>query len=107
MRPAADPLGVLVDAIAAAVVERLAEKLPKPEPARAPTQPAAWLSMREAAAYLGFATKTLESWRAAGTGPSPKKVGRRLRYARADLDKWATSNPRIAQRAKRRHQRRS
>lgn len=101
-----DALGVLADAIAAAVVERLAEKLPKPEPAPV-LQPAAWLSMAEAAKHLGFSRKTLESWRAAGTGPPAQRVGRRLRYSRIALDKWASGNPKIADRAQRRHQRRA
>ena len=39
----------------------------------------------EAAAFLTTQHRTLERWRANGTGPTFIKVGRRVAYRRADL----------------------
>ena len=46
------------------------------------------LTQSQAAAYLGFAERTLEAWRNEGTGPSYYRIGRRIRYAAADLDEF-------------------
>ena len=81
------PLDALLDALADEIAARVAARLPTPPP-----QPAteAWLTMREAAGYLGLSVKTLEEWRAQGTGPAAHKVGSRaIRYSRADLEAYA------------------
>lgn len=46
------------------------------------------LSNREAAAYLGLKAATLNKWRCHGDGPPFIKVGRLIRYRRADLDAY-------------------
>lgn len=41
-----------------------------------------------AAAYIGLAANTLEKMRTFGTGPRYAKLGRAVRYRRADLDAY-------------------
>lgn len=41
-----------------------------------------------AAAYIGLAQNTLEKMRVFGTGPRFAKLGRAVRYRRADLDEY-------------------
>lgn len=50
--------------------------------------------MREAdaAAYLGISRNTLRCWRAQGRGPTYRKLGKTVVYARQDLDAWNTQN---------------
>lgn len=43
-----------------------------------------------AAAYIGLARNTLEKMRVFGTGPQYAKLGRAVRYRRADLDQYVT-----------------
>jgi len=47
------------------------------------------LREREAARYLNYAMKTLQSWRNQGVGPKYLKVGSRtVRYRLDDLKAW-------------------
>ena len=46
------------------------------------------LTTREAAGYLRLAVTTLEHWRLEGRGPVFQKMGRQVRYRRADVDRW-------------------
>lgn len=47
------------------------------------------LTPKEAAAFLKVSEKTLEGWRGKGTGPTFRRLGRRMvRYALADLEAW-------------------
>jgi excisionase family DNA binding protein len=48
------------------------------------------LTTREAADYLRLAITTLEHWRLDGRGPAFCKIGRQVRYRRADVDQWLT-----------------
>jgi len=49
-------------------------------------------STREAAEYVGARPHTLETWRASGRYGIPfVKVGRLVKYRRADLDAWLQS----------------
>lgn len=53
------------------------------------------LSEREAAAVLDVAPGTLSVWRSTGRYPIPfVKVGRKVRYRQADLEKWLESRTR-------------
>lgn len=57
--------------------------------ARAPrSNDAEWLSIAEAAHYLGIAPQTLYKWRWLGEGPRTARAARIVRYRRADLDAW-------------------
>lgn len=47
-----------------------------------------FLSLSEAADYLGLADHTLYIWRSKGLGPVAIKIGGRVRYRQADLDAW-------------------
>lgn len=47
-----------------------------------------WLTTRQLACRLSFSTRTLERWRAAGTGPPWHRVGRHIRYDLAEVDQW-------------------
>ena len=46
----------------------------------------------EAAQILSLGTSTLEKWRLFGGGPRFLKLGRSVRYAKADLDDWIQAN---------------
>ena len=52
------------------------------------------LSTRQAAAVLGLSPRTLERYRVTGDGPVFNKLGRRVCYARADLDGWTSGRRR-------------
>ena len=45
----------------------------------------------EAAHYLRSKPRTLEKWRLEGVGPAYVKVGHRVVYRRADLERWMES----------------
>jgi len=49
------------------------------------------LHTSEAAEYLGLAAVTLERMRLTGEGPVFAKLGRSVRYRRADVDNWISS----------------
>jgi excisionase family DNA binding protein len=67
-------------------------------------RPAFEFNNRQAAAYLGIEPESLEQWRATGRQKIPfVKIGKRIRYKKADLDRWlasrtvgAVENPRAA-----------
>ena len=46
------------------------------------------LTTRELAGYLRLAITTLEHWRLDGRGPAFQRMGRQVRYQRADVDRW-------------------
>ncbi len=46
------------------------------------------LSTKQAAIYLGLSNSTLNKWRCYGTGPSFVKLGRAVRYRKAQLDEF-------------------
>lgn len=48
-----------------------------------------YLTQNEAAELLRLSARTLERWRVEGIGPSYRRFGRRVVYARSDLDHWA------------------
>lgn len=49
------------------------------------------LQTSEAAKYVGLAAVTLERLRLSGEGPFFAKLGKSVRYRRADLDNWVAS----------------
>jgi excisionase family DNA binding protein len=51
------------------------------------------LTVREAAKYIGVAKSTLDHLRSAGGGPHYRKIGRKVVYDAADLDKWIEQFP--------------
>lgn len=50
-----------------------------------------FLDTEESARYLDLKKTTLEAWRCRGVGPRFAKLGRSVRYRRADLDAWIES----------------
>jgi predicted DNA-binding transcriptional regulator AlpA len=48
-----------------------------------------FLNVQQAAQWLGIATKTLDSWRANGSGPPCHRFGRAVRYRLSDLEAFA------------------
>lgn len=54
------------------------------------------LSTRQAAQYLGLAESTLEKARLTGEGAPFLKLGRAVRYDRADLDAWLADRRRTS-----------
>ena len=59
------------------------------EPRGARTMDNRYLSTHEAAMFLGLSHRTLERYRVTGEGPAFRKFGRRVCYARTDLERWA------------------
>lgn len=62
--------------------------------ARAALPEAGWLDTHAAAAYLSLTRKQLEHWRSSGGGPPYAKIGRHVRYRRAELDAWMSARGR-------------
>lgn len=56
--------------------------------ARAELPAPGWLDTHGAAAYLSVTRKQMEHWRSAGGGPPFSRLGRLVRYSRAQLDAW-------------------
>jgi excisionase family DNA binding protein len=54
--------------------------------------PRMYLTNTEAAQYLRLSPRTLEKMRGLGDGPRFHKFGRRVLYARVDLDAWASGH---------------
>ena len=51
-----------------------------------------WLSVQEAAEYVGLARQTLVNRRVKGLRPRANKVANRLRYHLDELNDWIRSN---------------
>ncbi|WP_395396512.1 helix-turn-helix domain-containing protein (plasmid) [Novosphingobium sp. BL-8A] len=58
-------------------------------PDKHPIDSQSFLINNEAAAFLRLSPRTLEKYRVIGGGPPFHKFGRRVLYARADLQQWA------------------
>lgn len=65
----------------------VAAPAPASPPERAPAPAAEYLDTREAAALLGVSVKTLEGLRRRGGGPPFVRVGKVVRYRRAELER--------------------
>ena len=50
------------------------------------------LSPQQLAEYLGVPVRTVYAWNHEGTGPTPIRVGRHVRYRRDDVEAWLTAN---------------
>jgi hypothetical protein len=50
------------------------------------------LTERETAPLLRLTVKTLQSWRALKKGPRFVRVGRRILYARSEIERFITTN---------------
>ena len=48
-----------------------------------------YLTQNEAALFLRLSERTLERWRVEGQGPRFRRFGRRVVYAKSDLETWA------------------
>ena len=55
-----------------------------------------YLTTTEAAAHLCLSPRTLERWRVTGGGPTYRKLGRAVRYAVADLERFARAEERVS-----------
>lgn len=49
---------------------------------------AEWLTLSEAAVYIGVSEKTLYAWYESDRGPKAAKLAGRIRYRRTDIDDW-------------------
>lgn len=54
----------------------------------------AFLTTRQAAAFLSLSRRTLDRYRSSGAGPVFHRFGGRIAYARADLEEWAAQRRR-------------
>jgi hypothetical protein len=77
----------LADLVAERVAQRLSADAKDQAAAAAPSQPE-FLSESALATQSGISRRTLQGWRARGTGPRWAKVGRRVLYPRADADQF-------------------
>lgn len=50
-----------------------------------------WLTADQLAMYLAVSVETLKHWRAHAKGPRYHKIGRKVRYAKADVDSWVAT----------------
>lgn len=50
-----------------------------------------YTTQSEAAEFLRLSERTLERWRVEGMGPRFRRFGRRVVYAKSDLETWADS----------------
>lgn len=50
------------------------------------------LSERDAASFLGITQRTLQDWRLRRRGPAFIRLGRRIAYDRADLERFLAAN---------------
>jgi excisionase family DNA binding protein len=48
--------------------------------------------VREVADYLGVPTATVYTWNSRGTGPKYRRIGRHVRWRRAEVDAWIDSH---------------
>ena len=48
-----------------------------------------YLTQAESADFLRLSERTLERWRVEGNGPRFRRFGRRVVYAKSDLENWA------------------
>jgi len=49
------------------------------------------LPTREVADYLGVPVQTIYRWASRGTGPTRLRVGRYVRYRKADVERWLSA----------------
>lgn len=54
------------------------------------------VSRTDAAAFLGYAPKTLACWSGLGHGPMPRKIGNRVFYLLCDLEAFRDTGAREA-----------
>lgn len=54
----------------------------------------------QAGEYLQIPVETLRRWRGIGTGPRYAKIGRHIRYRKAELDRWIEQREREADRGR-------
>ena len=47
-----------------------------------------YMTTEEVAEYLSIPLNTIYQWRTRGSGPRASRVGRHLRWVRADVDRW-------------------
>jgi predicted DNA-binding transcriptional regulator AlpA len=68
---------------------KLVKKLGKTQPISVERDPEPLQTEGQAAEYLGFTQRALQSWRSRGGGPRYVRVSSRaIRYRRCDLDAW-------------------
>jgi len=49
------------------------------------------LTTREVADYLGIPVQTIYQWNSRNIGPRRLRVGRYVRYRKADVERWLTA----------------
>lgn len=47
-----------------------------------------WLGPKDVADELGIPIRTVYQWNSKGIGPRAAKIGRHVRYRRADVETW-------------------
>ena len=90
MAPKLDPQWeAITNAIADKAASLVVSKLHESRPPVAPE----WLSLKQAAAYLGYTTEKAFRDRCSKPNPPPShKIGRLRRFHRAELDAWVRSD---------------
>ena len=50
-----------------------------------------WISIEEAAEYLGVKSGTIRDWIRKGKDISAHKIGKKWKFKRTEIDKWVSS----------------
>lgn len=50
-----------------------------------------WISLEEAAEYLGVKPITIRDWKKKGNGIPAHKIGKQWKFKRSELDAWVKS----------------
>jgi excisionase family DNA binding protein len=53
------------------------------------------MTVQDVARYLGVPVGTLRNWRVTGDGPPAARIGRHVRYRRADVESWVAERVRL------------
>jgi excisionase family DNA binding protein len=53
------------------------------------------MTVQDVARYLRVPVGTLRNWRVTGDGPPAARIGRHVRYRRADVESWVAERVRI------------
>lgn len=54
-------------------------------------KPEPLMTIEDLSGYLQIPVGTIYKWNSRGTGPAHLKIGRHVRYLRAEVDRWVTN----------------
>jgi excisionase family DNA binding protein len=90
-----DATPVLVELHRVAEPRRRADQLERRSAASDARPDAELLTIEDVARYLRVPVGTLRNWRVTGDGPPAARIGRHVRYRRADVESWVGERVRL------------